>query len=424
MTDAVTAEKRSLSDVMLAMDVVDTLRHRKLLVEKELNSDQREQKLLDRLGEIYASQGIEVSDEVLQAGVDALREERFIYQPPAQSLSVRLAQLYVTRARWGRWAVAAMGGVVVLWLAYGWFISGPAEVRLEAGIAALNGEISTTAERIQVLDQEAGRIGVLLTDYMKGVDNIYRQLATNKLTSVRGELQQAEGVIQQALQLNQTPDLTLSEYNSRHTKVRQQLGEQQQLVEQLDGHLKSAQARLADIDSLKIFPARFKQLVESVNIIAKEKQARSSVQQLYDDGMAALLGGYITEAETALDELHALNMRLLQRYSLLLVARDGEHSGIWRVPERNPNARNYYLIVEAVASDGKVLTMNLINEENGRLVETRKWGLRVNERAYQRVKADKLDDGIIQGRRVGEKRRGYLEPEYLIETSGAIITEW
>ena len=117
---------------MLAMDVVDTLRHRRLLVERELLSDKRDEKLLDRLREIYRSQGMEVTDEVLQAGVEALREERFSYRPPRKSLAVRLARLYVQRGKWGLRAAIALAVVMLVWLGYAFFVSGPAEQRLQA----------------------------------------------------------------------------------------------------------------------------------------------------------------------------------------------------------------------------------------------------------------------------------------------------
>ncbi len=70
------ADKRPLDDIMLAMDVVDTLRHQQLLVERELNADDRDEKMKQRLREIYASQGIDVPDDVLEQGVAALSIER------------------------------------------------------------------------------------------------------------------------------------------------------------------------------------------------------------------------------------------------------------------------------------------------------------------------------------------------------------
>ncbi len=77
-------DKPPLDEMMLAMDVVDTLRRRQRLVEREFDSEGREQDLKQRLRKIYAAQGIEVPDHVLEEGVAALREERFVYKSPAE----------------------------------------------------------------------------------------------------------------------------------------------------------------------------------------------------------------------------------------------------------------------------------------------------------------------------------------------------
>ena len=87
---------------MVAMDVVDTIRHGHLIVERELDSAGRRKRLIDRLREIYRAQGIDVSDAALEAGVDALEEERFSYTPPPPGLSRSLARLYVRRSQWLR----------------------------------------------------------------------------------------------------------------------------------------------------------------------------------------------------------------------------------------------------------------------------------------------------------------------------------
>ena len=105
-TTTATAEKAPLDEVMLAMDVVDTLRHRQDLVERELAGDAREKQLIEKLREIYQQQGIEVTDAVLMEGVKALDESRFVYTPPKPSLGVSLAKLYVGRKRWGPAALA------------------------------------------------------------------------------------------------------------------------------------------------------------------------------------------------------------------------------------------------------------------------------------------------------------------------------
>lgn len=114
-TTTATAEKAPLDEVMLAMDVVDTLRHRQDLVERELAGDAREKQLIEKLREIYHQQGIEVTDAVLAEGVKALDESRFTYTPPKPSFGVSLARLYVGRKKWGP-AALAIGLILVIGL--------------------------------------------------------------------------------------------------------------------------------------------------------------------------------------------------------------------------------------------------------------------------------------------------------------------
>ncbi len=107
-------EPRKLDDVLLAMDVVDTLRHRVSMVDAELNAEKREQQLIERLKEIYGAQGISVPERILKDGVKALEEQRFVYKPPENTLSVRMAKLYVSRKKWLPAAMTFTGAVAAL----------------------------------------------------------------------------------------------------------------------------------------------------------------------------------------------------------------------------------------------------------------------------------------------------------------------
>src|SRR5262249_56235602 len=81
-TEIAAGQPQKLDDVMIAMDVVDTLRHREDLVARELNEEGREGELVARLRQIYRDQGIDVPDRVLAEGVKALQDNRFLYPPP------------------------------------------------------------------------------------------------------------------------------------------------------------------------------------------------------------------------------------------------------------------------------------------------------------------------------------------------------
>ena len=58
-TPAAQPPPAQLDEVMLAMDVVDTLRHRERLVAGELAAEGREEDMLERLRRVYQAQGID-----------------------------------------------------------------------------------------------------------------------------------------------------------------------------------------------------------------------------------------------------------------------------------------------------------------------------------------------------------------------------
>src|SRR5688572_22920661 len=93
---------QTLDELMIAMDVVDTLRHREDLVRRELDEEGREAELIERLRRIYREQGIEVPDKVLLDGVRALKESRFVYTPPPPGWKRTLLTAWARRDVYGR----------------------------------------------------------------------------------------------------------------------------------------------------------------------------------------------------------------------------------------------------------------------------------------------------------------------------------
>lgn len=118
MADTANAGQPPLDDLMMAMDVVDTLRHDDALVQRELGKDTSDAALIARLREIYASQGISVPDHILEQGVSGLKQDRFVYAPPAAGFSRTLALAYIRRgviAKFGGIALALIVAAVIGW---------------------------------------------------------------------------------------------------------------------------------------------------------------------------------------------------------------------------------------------------------------------------------------------------------------------
>lgn len=293
-----------LEDLMVAMDVVDTLRHRQQLVERELDTEGRRERLIVRLREIYRAQGIEVSDQVLADGVRALEEDRFTYSPPETTFATRMARLYVRRDKWVGPLLFLLMLLFGLWLA--WYL-----------------------------------------------------IALRPAASARAEL-----------------------------------------------------------------PGALQQQYEEVIQVSTDTAARLQARRYRTDGQLALENEHFDEARSAIDGLEQLLDRLRLAYTVQVIQREGEASGVWRIPDVNTRARNYYLVVEAVDARGRVLALPVTSEETGRTRTVDKWGIRVDAGVFERFAADKRDDGIIQEREIGRKPPGVLEPEYAIDTGAAAITEW
>jgi hypothetical protein len=292
--------KPPLDDIMLAMDVVDTLRRRDRLVHQELDQVGREEDLKGRLRKIYAAQGIEVPDHVIAQGVAALKEERFVYKPPPDGPATRLARLYVSRGHWGKWAAGVLAVPFIAWGGY-WFAVGLPNAALPEDLA------------------------------------------------------------------------------QAHTQT------------------------LA---------------------LAWTDEARQAAEQSFDAGQAALRAQNTDAARKALRQIKDLRTVLDQEYTLRIVNRAGERSGVYRVPDLNTAAANYYIVVEGIDATGEPVTVPIKSEETGKTEHVTQWGLRVDQATYNAVGRDKADDGIIERDRFGAKRRGFLTPDYEMKTTGGAITRW
>lgn len=306
-------DKSKLDDVLLAMDVVDTLRHREQLVLSELDAGAREAALLERLKDIYAAQGIDVPERILKEGVKALEEKRFLYEPPKPSLGVSLAKLYITRDRWLAPVTFALFAVFALVGAYQIGVAAPAK----------------------------------------------------------------------------------------------------------------ANAARAQIELTETLPAELARLHAEIGAVALEDAATLQADALLADGRKAVAAGDAKAARAAVDGLKTLQGDLSAIYQVRVVYGPGEeYTGVFRIPDDVPGARNFYLIVEAVDPAGRLVEVPVTSEEDRRSDRVSRWGQRVSEGVFNGVAADKGDDQIIQNAVIGQKVAGYLSPQYTVETPGGAILEW
>ena len=338
-----------VEDLVIAIDAVDQLRREQQEIERELNSEEQERLLIERLRQRYEARGQRVTDQMLAEAVEALRHDRYRYEPTPSSFQRTLAGWYVDRWKWfGRLAITAT---------------------------------------------LAGAIGL---SYFGLMVNPQRQQAAatgRELTQVTQSLEAADGALApQVRELTQAARQALESSN-----------------------LSVAQARVADLQLLQ----QFQQLKNSVNSTAKVADARTEAERLVVAGTEALKVGKTDVAQQRLAELETLQQQLNLTYTLRIVTKG--KTGVWHVPRVNEQARNYYIVVEPIGTNGKPVQVSVTSEEDGSTRMESRFGLRVDELTYQQVEQDKRDNGIIENLTFGTKAAGYLEPEYQMPTLGGKI---
>jgi len=171
-------------------------------------------------------------------------------------------------------------------------------------------------------------------------------------------------------------------------------------------------------------PQKLEALHAQVVELAQQDSADQRADELLASARLALRDGDTDRARALSRELERMREQLESSYRIRVVNRPSERSGVWRVPDVNQAARNYYIIVEAIAADGSPLRVPIENEETGKIELVSQWGVRVDKRVFDRIAADKQDDGIIQQDILGHKAAGQLQPDYRVPTTGAAITSW
>jgi hypothetical protein len=206
------------------------------------------------------------------------------------------------------------------------------------------------------------------------------------------------------------------------------------------GSIDEAKEKLDALESLKNHSGELqklsveaKQLHQAIVEIAKEDVAKQKNEQLFAEAKNALNRHDFERLQQSIEQLYGLEALLEEEYEIRIVQEPDVQSGVWRAPDEhmeeaqtNPHARNYYLIAEAVSPNGDCFDREIISEEHksDRRFVTR-WGERVSKSIYDKVKADKLDDGIIQNDILTRKRKGHIteQPALLSKRQGPIL-EW
>ena len=125
--------------------------------------------------------------------------------------------------------------------------------------------------------------------------------------------------------------------------------------------------------------------------------------------------------------------QLNETYEVRIVSGPNEKSGIDRYfeDEQGKRVSGYYVIVEARDAAGQPITRTIRNAETGKFEPVQRWGERVPKEVFDRIKADKRADAVLDETLFAVKQRGFQQDEIkLVGSDGqplsslGQITKW
>ena len=189
---------------------------------------------------------------------------------------------------------------------------------------------------------------------------------------------------------------------SRATQaVRQAEQEARSVLDRLNGFAKKDEAATLAIDELT---KEFRNAEATDNVAAIQQSQRRTAELLAS---------------------------LEEQYELQIVTGAGRYSLVTKEWTKGENSLGYYAIVEARSRDGRILSRAIQDAETGESRSVSQWGEQIPKEVYDRLRADKASDGVLNETDFAEKKRGALNEQVLLPGSdgqpvkrGMQITDW
>lgn len=477
-----TEKELNLDDFLRMSDVASQIRQFQEEVGKQLDIDQAKAVLREKLLKSAKEKKEELTPEQVGTAIDNFYSDKYSFKEPFKNFETTFANLYIARKK-----IAVVAGTLTAITALSWAtttaISSAYKFSLERGVENVleQGyrerqdlgeklkEIVSSPLRKQLPQSEQNKLEASITTSegrLKESDKIlekYCPKGSAKKAVTQKNFDEAKKQIP-VLQSILTPIIPQIEDGRKIIETQKQFVSTKQSLDSLIGEIRNSKplplllqkAEIAysngttcvdnrqlsdaqnyqrqlttfkqDIVSFLDLTGKVEKIYKNVIAVAKEDEAKTEGEKLYQEAKQFIQTTDVTRLRQAVSQLENLDGVLNQEYTLRIVSRPGVKSGIDRyyTDERGKRVAGYYLIVEGVDSKGKVLQKNIKNEENGRTETVAMWGERVPEWLYEKVKADKLDNGRIDNDVVGKKEKGYLNEKILmqgVEKSGQ-ITRW
>lgn len=396
-------------EVLRVMDAAQIIHRRRQALEEHEAFD-REAAIRD-IQRMYEELGDLVDSETIEKALDDYLSRRYAFTPAPPGVGRSLALLYVRRGLIARRVLLpAVAGAALIW-----------------GSIAGAGMMSERAfaRDVQRLRGELADIGAARTAELAEFDALRSQGTPPDLPAAEAD-EFAASLAAAGVRLSAVGEAIgpIAREAAREDLARPDLDRLRERTGAVEGDLELARAGIDRADAALERHTRLGALEGEVARVHAAVLAEAA-----EDLVRERAGELAREAESRIAARDVTGLdNAARRYRDLLDAVSTEYrivvtGGVWRYLGNARDVRNHYLLVQAVGTDGEPVPVTIRSEENGETRRVRQWGERVPQEVYDRVAADRADNGIIDDEEFGFKARGFVTAERRYADIGQ-ITEW
>src|SRR3989344_2513268 len=478
-------EKKDLNTLIDIADIASTLRLQGTEVEKQLNIDNFIDEVKGKVLEAAKIKGEDITEEQAEAATRNYLSNLYTFKQPKNNISYKIAEAYVDRKRIARnYGIPAAAVLSIAFLTFGGISLTRAahqkalekkvenrvlnayqdkkdlEVKIgelsesdvkkiisEKEYALLNGIVDNTSSRLDNLDPffvkfcDDGTPGddINKINYKEAEQQL---VAVNtNLAGIRGEVNRGFSVVEaqrRILYTRQNLDSLIEEIrNIKPEEVFLKKAEtfytnginylNNKKINEAESYKNQLENVKADIGNFSELQEELIKIYADIKTISKDEEAIRKGDKLYREARNYINNADLDGLSNRVESLEDIDRVLNLDYTVRVVNREGVNSGMDRyyTDENGTRASGFYLIVEAIDSDGMALDLDITNKEDGRTYKVDMWGEMVPERVFERIRKDKAD-GIIEDDVVAKKEKGYLDATYVMKgvTKKWQITRW
>lgn len=451
----------NFTEQIKAMGVIERIYSENIAKEKFLNYSALRQKMFNEIKEYYRINNTEITDNVIQEGVDVWLKENYLNIQKPKNISIftlLLSYLFIKRKIFFFIIITALLMYYSL-TGFVTFMANKHTEELKKQLLSLS--LEANQSKIDNLENRLEKIKNAKTNYLNNL------VMNSYINEAQVEIDKYKSLLLSSTLINQSNNEELENFkktnkNNLETMISNiiyNISTLENLIEK-DKELQNLNIEKIDNPTIKqelafiiskMTPNNINEVDKNIFILKNKLEFYNQLNEItkvvdekikYFDSLplnpdeSEIIKNIITRIKLSTDNLNKddleSNLKMLDYYyelskvklNLNIVDKTGVNSGLYRYYNNNQNIKTYYLVVQATDDNNKSYPLYITSVEDGRTVQKNMFAIKVTENKYEEVKKDKLSDGIINDRFVGIKKVGHIKFNYIPNVSESFIYNW